>query len=137
MCGTVIGRWPIIARGDCRSLASDEFSLRLQPITDVATSRVRGVEKLLRGRRLSGEDWPFQISNPEADRRGLMEPIRIWIFHAADKAAVDLSAVSSFGINLSAAILGEGVAEIVTGTVKNVSVAPHAFILRLQRQHCF
>jgi len=60
---------------------------------------VSGAETLLRWRRTSGEDWPPAIFIPEAERRGLMEPITIWTFDAVARAAAELSAI---GYRLSA-----------------------------------
>ena len=90
-----------------------------------------GAETLLRWRRTSGEDWPPAIFIPEAERRGLMEPITIWTFDAAARAAIELSAVGPIGINLSAAMLGQGAAEIVSGIVRKASVAPDAFNIEI------
>jgi predicted signal transduction protein with EAL and GGDEF domain len=127
-------RWrvgPLLPGAIAEALVRDEFSLRFQPITDLATGMVSGAETLLRWRRKSGEDWSPAIFIPEAERRGLMEPITIWTFDAAARAAAELSAVGPIGINLSAAMLGPGAVEIVSGIVKKAPVAPHAFNIEI------
>ncbi len=122
-------RWrigPLLAGAIAEALAEDEYSLRFQPIADLATGAVSGAEALLRWRRTSGEDWPPAVFIPEAERRGLIEPITIWTFEAAAKAASSLSSVGPVGVNLSAAMLGEGAAEIVSGVLKLSGIPPQA-----------
>lgn len=127
-------RWrvgPLLARAIADALSRDEFSMRFQPIADLATGAVSGCEALLRWRRKGGEDWAPAVFIPEAERRGLIEPITIWTFEAAAKAAHELKSIGPIGINLSATMLGQGASEIVAGVFKTAGVSPRHFNIEI------
>lgn len=92
---------------------------------------------MLRWRRAGGEDWPPSIFIPEAERRGLIEPITIWTFEAASRAAEELSVIGPIGVNLSAAMFGEGAAEIIKGIIGKAVAGPTAFNIEITETALF
>lgn len=127
-------RWrvgPLLAGAIADALGRDEFSLRFQPVVDLATQAVAGCEALLRWRRQGGENWAPAVFIPEAERRGLIEPITIWTFEAAAQVAKDLQGVGPIGVNLSAVMLGQGASEIIEGVCKTAGISPQAFNIEI------
>jgi CO/xanthine dehydrogenase Mo-binding subunit len=64
-----------------------------------------------------------------------MEPITIWTFGVAARAAVKLSVVGQIGINLSAAMIGQGAADIFACILKRRLLHQRRSIARLLKQH--
>lgn len=130
-------RWrigPLLASAIAEALAGDQFSLVFQPIARLDSRVVTGAEALLRWQRPGGESWPPSIFIPEAERRGLMEPITAWTFDAACKALARLgSAAGGFrlGVNLSAGSLGQGAREIVAANVKRYGIDPSSLMVEI------
>lgn len=131
-------RWrigPLLAGAIAEALAEDQYDLLYQPIARLADGRQAGAEALLRWRRPGGEDWPPSIFIPEAERRGLMEPITAWTLRAACKALADLGGRAPhgfrLGVNLSATMLGCGAAEMVAGVLSQTGVAPEGLSIEI------
>ncbi|MGZ0187088.1 MAG: EAL domain-containing protein [Alphaproteobacteria bacterium] len=117
-------RWrigPLLAGAIAEALATDQFQLAYQPIARLSDGKRVGAEALLRWPRPGGEMWPPAIFIPEAERRGLMEPITAWTLQAACKmlARIDDPADFRIGVNLSAAMLGLGSAEMIEGVLSS------------------
>lgn len=131
-------RWrigPLLAGAIAEALAEDEFRLAFQPIVRLDSGVVTGAEALLRWRRSGGEEWPPSIFIPEAERRGLMEPITAWTFEAACRALVDLDLPSGsgfrLGVNLSATTLGFGARDIIGETLARFDIDPAMIMVEI------
>lgn len=131
-------RWrigPLLAGAIAEALAGDEFSLVFQPIARLADSQPVGAEALLRWRRPGGEVWSPARFIPEAERRGLMEPITAWTFEAACRAARALEDVGPpdfrIGVNLSAAVLGYGARDLVAAVLTQTGADPARLVVEI------
>ena len=131
-------RWrigPLLAGAIAEALADEELRLAFQPIVRLDNGEVTGAEALLRWRRPGGEDWPPSIFIPEAERRGLMEPITAWTFEAACRALVDLNLPSGngfrLGVNLSATTLGYGAPDIVGEILARFGIDPASIMVEI------
>jgi diguanylate cyclase (GGDEF)-like protein/PAS domain S-box-containing protein len=65
-----------------RALAEEQFAVEFQPVVDLATSRVTGVEALLRWWRGSESIPPEEFIGP-AEESGLMVPLGDWVLREA------------------------------------------------------
>ncbi len=84
-----------------RAIENDEFVLHYQPIVDMATSQVRGVEALVRWEDPSrGMVSPASFI-PAAEETGLIRPIGMWV---ARQAATDLARWRDMGFDLYCSI---------------------------------
>ncbi len=70
-----------------RALAEEEFALHYQPIHDLGTGRVRGVEALVRWRRPDGTLAAPATFVPHAESTGLITRIGAWVVEAACRQA--------------------------------------------------
>ncbi|MCP9983528.1 putative bifunctional diguanylate cyclase/phosphodiesterase [Actinomadura madurae] len=64
------------------ALAEEQFSVEFQPVVDLSTSRVTGVEALLRWRRENEAVPPEEFIGP-AEESGLMIPLGDWVLREA------------------------------------------------------
>ncbi len=113
---------PLLAGAIAEALAEDQFRIVYQPIARLADGRPVGAEALLRWPRPGGETWSPADFIPEAERRGLMEPITAWTLRAVclRLKALGAAAPADFriGFNLSATMLGAGAAEMAAAVLK-------------------
>jgi len=105
---------PLLSGAISRAVSESQFRLVYQPITSLAGGGVVGVEALVRWPRPGGEEWAPGVFIPEAERRGLVAPITDWTLRAAcARIAAGAPDGFSVGVNLSAAMLGDGAARMV------------------------
>ncbi len=80
-----------------RAIENDEFVLHYQPIIDMATSQIRGVEALIRWEDPNrGMVSPASFI-PVAEESGLIRPIGMWV---ARQAATDLARWRDLGFDI-------------------------------------
>jgi diguanylate cyclase (GGDEF)-like protein len=90
------------------AIANRQFELHYQPVVDVATRRICGVEALVRWRHpVSGLVGPDQFI-PLAESTGLIVPIGEWILQRACTDAAAWPAHISLAINISAVQFKKG-----------------------------
>jgi predicted signal transduction protein with EAL and GGDEF domain len=90
------------------ALARGEFELHYQPIVNVRTRRVSGVEALLRWRHPEhGLVLPARFV-PLAENTGLIIPLGEWVLQQACRDAMRLPAPIKVAVNLSAAQFRKG-----------------------------
>jgi diguanylate cyclase (GGDEF)-like protein len=71
-------------KGDfSEALARDELHLKYQPIIDLSTGQLRGVEALLRWTHPDGDDVPPSVFIPLAEASGAILPIGRWVLAEA------------------------------------------------------
>jgi diguanylate cyclase (GGDEF)-like protein/PAS domain S-box-containing protein len=110
-----------------RALEREELRVQYQPIVELATGRLAGLEALVRWEQPSGEMTPPQAFIPMAEQTGLIVPLGYWVLEEAcrqlrrwedaDPAAADLT----MSVNLSPRHfaqpdLAERVAEVLEST---------------------
>ncbi|MGH3588433.1 MAG: putative bifunctional diguanylate cyclase/phosphodiesterase, partial [Pseudonocardia sp.] len=120
-----------------RALAEEQFAIEFQPVVDLATSRVTGVEALLRWRRGSESVPPEEFIGP-AEEAGLMVPLGGWVLREAcrevarwrrDSWAVGLS------VNLTARqIAAPRFVESVAAALEEAGLPPHALTLEVREE---
>lgn len=118
---------PLLAGAIAEALAGDEFSLVYQPIVRLEDGAWVGAEALLRWTRPGGEEWSPALFIPEAERRGLMEPITAWTLEAACRAAAAIAPGAQdfrVGVNLSATMLGYGAGDLVRAVLRQTKADP-------------
>jgi diguanylate cyclase (GGDEF)-like protein len=84
------------------ALARGEFELHYQPIVDVRTREVNGVEALVRWRHPVHGLMPPARFIPLAESTGLIVPLGSWVLHQACRDAVRLPDPIKVAVNLSA-----------------------------------
>ncbi|WUH97004.1 EAL domain-containing protein [Spirillospora sp. NBC_00431] len=120
-----------------RALAEEQFAVEFQPVVDLATSRVTGVEALLRWWRGSEAVAPEEFIGP-AEEAGLMVPLGGWVLREAcrevarwrrDSWAVGLS------VNLTARqIAAPRFVESVAAALEETGLPPHALTLEVREE---
>lgn len=129
---------PLLAGAIAEALAEDQFALAFQPIVALADGRPVGAEALIRWPRPGGEAWPPAVFIPEAENRGLIEPITAWTLRAAFwRLAADPRPDFAMGVNLSAAMLGLGAADMVAGVLRETGAAPDRAMIEITETSSF
>jgi diguanylate cyclase (GGDEF)-like protein len=90
------------------ALARGEFELHYQPIVNVRTRKVSGVEALLRWRHPEHGLVPPARFLPLAENTGLIIPLGEWVLQQACRDAARLPAPIKVAVNLSAAQFRKG-----------------------------
>ncbi|MGI9622217.1 MAG: putative bifunctional diguanylate cyclase/phosphodiesterase [Acidimicrobiales bacterium] len=118
-----------------RALENDEFVLHYQPIVDLATSRIKGVEALIRWEDPDRGMVSPAAFIPVAEESGLIRPIGKWV---AGRAATDLSTWRAAGHdiycsgNVSGRQLSEtGFATSFVETVVQAGADPSTIVVEL------
>ena len=120
-----------------RALAEEQFAVEFQPVVELRTSRVTGVEALVRWWRDGDFVPPDEFIGP-AEESGLMLPLGDWILREAC-AEVARWRESSWDIGLSVNLTArqisaprfvESVAEVLAGT----GLPPHALTVEVKEE---
>jgi diguanylate cyclase (GGDEF)-like protein/PAS domain S-box-containing protein len=118
-----------------RAIDRQELTLHYQPIVDVSTARVLGVEALLRWHDPGlGDVTPDRII-PVAEETGLIIPIGAWALHEACRQAMAWQREGMplrVSVNVSAVQLrGDDFIEVVADALRETGLAPHWLELEL------
>ena len=128
-------RWrigPLLAPAIAEALAEDQFRLVYQPIVRFRDGAWAGAEALIRWDRPGGETWPPAVFIPEAERRGLIEPITAWTLTTAVRRLAELRDRDfRIGVNLSGAMLGLGANEMIVRLLRQYHVQPDRLVVEL------
>ncbi len=125
--------------GDLRhAFARGEFTLLYQPIVQLLTGEITGVEALVRWRHPGrGTLTPMQFI-PLAEETGLIVPLGRWVVREACKAAKSWQLARDGGTPLSLTInisghqlKGESVVDDVRGALEDSGLAPHHLVLEI------
>jgi diguanylate cyclase (GGDEF)-like protein len=117
------------------AIAEEEFSLAYQPIFDLASSRVVGVEALIRwDHPRRGLLLPDSFI-PLAEESGLIVPIGRWVLDEACRQAAAWGAEGlrlGLAVNVSAFQLGrDSFADDVRGTLRRTGLSPSSLTLEI------
>ncbi|GAA2642762.1 EAL domain-containing protein [Dactylosporangium fulvum] len=121
-----------------RALALEEFVVHYQPIVDLPTSRLIGVEALVRWEHpVRGMLGPGAFI-PLAESTGLIVPLGRWVLRqaceqlAAWRTEFDTASGIRVNVNLSARqFQHEGLVEEVAGILRETGVDPHQIVLEI------
>jgi diguanylate cyclase (GGDEF)-like protein/PAS domain S-box-containing protein len=122
-----------------RAVSQEQFSLRYQPLVDLKTRRIIGMEALVRWQHPQrGLVSPIEFI-PMAEATGTIVPLGRWIFDQALEAIVGLQAVQAPGerpvsitINLSARQFQEpDLVDQIAASMAAVDVDPWTVVLEL------
>ncbi len=133
-------RWrigPLLAGAIAEALAENQFHLVFQPIARLADGEAISAEALIRWPRPGGETWSPAVFIPEAERRGLIEPITAWTMQAACRRLAAAPLGLTVGVNLSGAMLGFGAAEMVEGVLRTTGADPRRLIVEVTETAAF
>lgn len=86
------------------ALAREQFALQYQPLVDCRTSRIVGVEALLRWNRPDGARIETSKFVSVAEETGLIDPLGLWVLRRACVDALDWSGIK-LSVNISPAQL--------------------------------
>ena len=119
-----------------RALQRQEFLLHYQPVVDINTGNVCGVEALLRWQPHGGPMVPPSDFIPLAEETGLIVPIGEWVLETAMAQQVAWIrqglAPLRMSVNLSARqFLGQDVAQRVAALLKKTGCAPSCLTLEI------
>jgi diguanylate cyclase (GGDEF)-like protein/PAS domain S-box-containing protein len=121
-----------------RALEHDEFALFYQPVIELETGRISGVEALIRWFRPDGTMVPPLDFIPLAEETGLIVPIGRWVLRTACRYAVDLQEMFPgpepyhMAVNLSARQLARPeVVEEVREILQETGLQPGLLILEI------
>jgi diguanylate cyclase (GGDEF)-like protein len=107
------------------ALARNEFELHYQPIIDIATKAVCGVEALVRWRHPHRGLVPPDAFIPLAEETGLIVPLGEWVLGTACLDAAQWPAHIVVAVNLSSVqFRRHDLLAVVTGALKNAGLPP-------------
>ncbi|MFC3384160.1 putative bifunctional diguanylate cyclase/phosphodiesterase [Couchioplanes caeruleus subsp. azureus] len=117
-----------------RALKDDEFELHYQPLVDLATGAVRGVEALLRWTPPGQRPVPPSAFIPVAEQSGLIGPIGDWVLHRACTEA--RTWYERYGITVSVNVAGPqlrdpGFPDTVRRVLRETGLPPRALTLEI------
>ncbi|TYK48518.1 putative bifunctional diguanylate cyclase/phosphodiesterase [Actinomadura decatromicini] len=120
-----------------RALAEEQFAIEFQPVVELATSRVCGVEALLRWWR-GGEAVPPEEFIGPAEESGLMIPLGGWVLREACREVARWRR-DSWDIGLSVNFTGRQIAaprfvESVAAVLAETGLPPHALTLEVREE---
>jgi diguanylate cyclase (GGDEF)-like protein/PAS domain S-box-containing protein len=120
-----------------RALAEQQFAVEFQPVVDLATSRVTGVEALVRWWR-AGVSIPPDEFIGTAEESGLMVPLGNWVLREACREVARWRE-GSWDIGLSVNFTARQIAaprfvESVAAALKETGLPPHALTLEVTEE---
>lgn len=112
-----------------QALGRDEFRLHFQPVIDVRSGRVEGVEALVRWQHPERGLLPPGVFIGVAEETGLIQPLGEWVFWAACRQLADFRAAGiddvRMGINISAVQMRNGNLPVLArGAIEAFSLNP-------------
>jgi len=121
-----------------RALAEEQFAVEFQPVVELATSRVVGVEALLRWWRGSTLVPPEEFIGP-AEESGLMIPLGNWILREACQEVARWRTASGWDIGLSVNFTARQIAaprfaETVATVLAETGLSPEALTLEVKEE---
>ncbi|TMR39994.1 putative bifunctional diguanylate cyclase/phosphodiesterase [Actinomadura geliboluensis] len=119
------------------ALAEEQFAVEFQPVVDLGTSRVTGVEALLRWWRGSEAVPPEEFIGP-AEESGLMVPLGEWVLREACREVARWRG-DSWDIGLSVNFTARQIAaprftETVAAVLEETGLAPSALTLEVREE---
>ncbi|MGP4027851.1 putative bifunctional diguanylate cyclase/phosphodiesterase [Actinomadura sp. 3N407] len=120
-----------------QALAEEEFAIEFQPVVDLATSRVTGVEALLRWWR-GGEAVPPEEFIGPAEESGLMVPLGDWVLREACREVARWRG-DSWDVGLSVNFTARQIAaprfvESVAAALEETGLPPQALTLEVREE---
>ncbi|MCW2883517.1 MAG: hypothetical protein JWL58_379 [Streptosporangiaceae bacterium] len=120
-----------------RALAERQFAVEFQPVVELATSRVTGVEALVRWWRAGVSVPPEEFIGP-AEESGLMIPLGNWVLREACRE-VSRWRESSWDIGVSVNFTARQIAaprfvESVAAALEETGLPPHALTLEVTEE---
>ncbi|MFB4316918.1 putative bifunctional diguanylate cyclase/phosphodiesterase [Actinomadura sp. 21ATH] len=120
-----------------RAMAEEQFAVAFQPVVDLATSRVTGVEALLRWWRGNESVPPEEFIGP-AEESGLMVPLGDWVLREACREVARWRG-DSWEVGLSVNFTARQIAaprfvESVAAALEETGLPPHALTLEVREE---
>ncbi|POM24620.1 Phytochrome-like protein cph2 [Actinomadura rubteroloni] len=120
-----------------RALADEQFTVEFQPVVELATSRVTGVEALVRWWR-AGESVPPEEFIAPAEESGLMIPLGDWVLRRACREVARWRE-ESFEVGLSVNFTARQIAaprfvESVAGALAETGLPPQALTVEVREE---
>jgi diguanylate cyclase (GGDEF)-like protein/PAS domain S-box-containing protein len=120
-----------------RALAEEEFTVEFQPVVELATNRVTGVEALLRWSR-DGVQMPPEEFIGVAEESGLMVPRGAWILNEACREVARWRN-GSWDLGLSVNFTARQIAaprfvEMIAAALAETGLPPHALTLEVREE---
>ncbi|WP_019633081.1 putative bifunctional diguanylate cyclase/phosphodiesterase [Actinomadura atramentaria] len=120
-----------------RALADEQFTVEFQPVVELATSRVTGVEALVRWWRGSESVPPEEFIAP-AEESGLMIPLGDWVLRRACREVARWRE-DSFEVGLSVNFTARQIAdprfvESVAGALAETGLPPQALTVEVREE---
>ncbi|GAA4068916.1 putative bifunctional diguanylate cyclase/phosphodiesterase [Actinomadura miaoliensis] len=120
-----------------RALAEEQFAVEFQPVVDLATSRVTGVEALVRWWRGSEAVPPEEFIGP-AEESGLMTPLGDWVLREACREVARWRRDSwevGVSVNFTARqIAAPGFVESVAAALEETGLPPQALTVEVREE---
>ncbi|HEX2312273.1 MAG TPA: EAL domain-containing protein, partial [Thermomonospora sp.] len=120
-----------------RALAEEQFAIEFQPVVELPTSRVTGVEALVRWWRGNDSVPPRDFIRP-AEESGLMIPLGDWVLREACRQVARWRA-ESWDVGLSVNFTARQIAaprfvESVAAALEETGLPPHALTLEVKEE---
>ncbi|WP_067481563.1 putative bifunctional diguanylate cyclase/phosphodiesterase [Actinomadura hibisca] len=120
-----------------RALAEEQFAVEFQPVVELATSRVTGVEALVRWWRGTEAVPPEEFIGP-AEESGLMIPLGDWVLREACREVARWRA-DAWEVTLSVNFTARQIAaprfvESVAAALADTGLPPHALTLEVREE---
>jgi diguanylate cyclase (GGDEF)-like protein/PAS domain S-box-containing protein len=121
-----------------RALTEQQFAVEFQPVVELATSRVTGVEALVRWWR-DGVSVPPEEFIGTAEESGLMVPLGNWVLREACRQVAEWRAVAHWDIGLSINLRPREIAaahfvDSVADALRDSGLPPEALTLEVEEE---
>jgi diguanylate cyclase (GGDEF)-like protein/PAS domain S-box-containing protein len=117
-----------------RAIEQDEFLLHYQPVVDIASGDLLGVEALVRWRDRDGSLIPPSEFIPLAERVGVIGPLTDWVVEEACRQAAAWHAAGleiAVAVNVPAILWQPDAADRLIATVTRHGIAPDLFTVEV------